>query len=839
MEELTDEEYNSKLLSRKKTRGVKISPRGDHSSPMPDQISSPAFIEERQENKPLLSPAVSTENEVKSGWRSVKSLTLLQPEKIKKKKKVQIVPGSISLKKPIINEKEEKKEEGEKQENDVNVLNEKKEEIETEQLKEETKQDKPNNDEEIKEVVLKEEVNQQQETISKQKEEENMKEETILKEDKKEDIKSVSEDDIKIKPVNEVSEEPTEIKENKIKNINVQEEEQEELMIRKKRSTAIQNIVKSENRKSKNLSNDEYDNLLQLRKEIKKKQSEIENKDIEEINEEETITEEEYLELIKLRKKKKKKMKDDINNDISINIEQVVEEEEEEEEKEEISNEEYEELMRLRKGLKEKNIEVRRKTYVVSKEGEEIQIARKEFAQMITNCGESVGQFLVRGHKVLLVFLRYLGSMHTQYILEEIYKSHESLLILDVIPVIVYMEEEEVGERYFTKSRLKYSKILRISDITFKSLFDFKEYENIDNINEFKGYKDIKDYTPESSNGYVTKNHLLGIYFINENFKIESSLIQKEYDDFDAQLLEMVFQPEKSKNLFNYLNLKNENEKEMVNLIKKDFLQEIQEKKKKKNFFLNFDFLKSQQESNETSSSFNQVELIDIILEDQWNPYFILFSAKQNILSFLLFYELIIFINQKQDLIISKQEEKELYISFILNTFFNPISIFDLDLPLKIKHLIESSKNESNFKYFDDIISNYIQPHITKLYQLFLKSDLYLEMIFKFSIEHQKMSLEKELEIGSPRQINFDEKITSPRQSKKEIKKKKKLEKELEEKEEFIEFKNDLYGMSDYQRFILDVMGKVIFRDDFGKSNQEMEFELDQMSKEIDDIEFN
>jgi hypothetical protein len=55
---------------------------------------------------------------------------------------------------------------------------------------------------------------------------------------------------------------------------------------------------------------------------------------------------------------------------------------------------------------------------------------------MLTNNDESVGQFLVRGHKgkhfqiniVLLIFLRFLGSFHTQYILEQLYLAHESLV---------------------------------------------------------------------------------------------------------------------------------------------------------------------------------------------------------------------------------------------------------------------------------------------------------------------------------------------------------------------------------------------------------------------------
>jgi len=292
-------------------------------------------------------------------------------------------------------------------------------------------------------------------------------------------------------------------------------------------------------------------------------------------------------------------------------------------------------------------------------------------------------------------------------------------------------------------------------------------------------------------------------------------------------------------------------------------------KKKKKNIgFLNFDFLKSQQESSNESGNdvgYNdsnllnnqnnsstmkmigggggtaggvdlQVDLLDIILEDQWNPYFILFSTKHNILNFLLFFELIVYLNQKEKEIFEK-EENEIYISFILKTFFNPISIYDLDLPLKIKHQIELSKEEKNFKFFDEIITQNIKKHIIKLYKLFLNSDYYLEMILKFSIEHQKMSLSKELETGSPRQINFEEKIVSPRQSKKEIKKKKKLEKELEEKEEFIEFKNDLFGMEDFQRFILDKMGKVLYLEKIIRND--LEFELDQMSKEIDDIEFD
>jgi hypothetical protein len=128
-----------------------------------------------------------------------------------------------------------------------------------------------------------------------------------------------------------------------------------------------------------------------------------------------------------------------------------------------------------------------------------------------------------------------------------------------------------------------------------------------------------------------------------------------------------------------------------------------------------------------------------------------------------------------------------------------------LDLPLKIKHNIESSK--SNFK-FDEILSTYIDPYIQLLYGDFIQSELYIEMIMKFSVGHQKMSSLQEY--ISPRQsMNpaTEEDVKSVLSIKGFQKKKKKVEDEEEWNEEL----NGLYQMLEYQILVLD---KIVVHDD-------------------------
>jgi hypothetical protein len=238
--------------------------------------------------------------------------------------------------------------------------------------------------------------------------------------------------------------------------------------------------------------------------------------------------------------------------------------------------------------------------------------------------------------------------------------------------VIVHMEEEDVAYNYFTKSRKKYEKILRISDITFKTLFDLREVENKENMTEFKGYKDIPEFTPEETNGYITKNQLLGIYFIH-NFKIQSSFVQKNYDD-EIDILEMVIEPGKARGIHSFIDVSKleTHDKSLVTIAEKELLKTEIKIKKKKNFLNFFNLSSKSEEKND-----EEVSLLDVMKEDQWNPYFILFSTKYNILSHLLFYEIVLILEEKY------LDERMKYVDFILNTFLNPKSIFDVSFQVE------------------------------------------------------------------------------------------------------------------------------------------------------------
>jgi hypothetical protein len=134
-----------------------------------------------------------------------------------------------------------------------------------------------------------------------------------------------------------------------------------------------------------------------------------------------------------------------------------------------------------------------------------------------------------------------------------------------------------------------------------------------------------------------------------------------------------------------------------------------------------------------------------------------------------------------------------------------------LDLPLKIKHNIESSK--SNFK-FDDILATYIDPYIQLLYTDFIKSELYIEMIMKFSVGHQKMSSLQEYVI-SPRHMMEPVATTNLEEKSQLISIKsfqwKGKKKETENEEEWIDELNGLYQMMEYQILVLD---KIVVHDD-------------------------
>jgi thioredoxin-related protein len=92
-------------------------------------------------------------------------------------------------------------------------------------------------------------------------------------------------------------------------------------------------------------------------------------------------------------------------------------------------------------------------------------VSERIFEEMITNKGESVKEINENGSSVLLIFLRHLGCIFCNGVIDEVYNQLENFEKLNCVPVLVHIEGKETTEKYFSLSvKEKYSCISRIND---------------------------------------------------------------------------------------------------------------------------------------------------------------------------------------------------------------------------------------------------------------------------------------------------------------------------------------------------------------------------------------
>jgi hypothetical protein len=315
-EQLSEEEYQKKLNSRKKSRGFQLSPREFKGEELP-------FVPEKSVPQIQVLPETPVSMPVPQGTEEKKrkskgvALALIQPEKLSKKVKKKKLVKKI---KPKVNLDELQKGiselsfDDEDEEEEFEYVYEEVEEEETPAV------NQPTN--EIVETLSEQDYN---ELLLKRKQSKM----------KKLDLNGVTTIEEKVKqetsPLTE-KQESSPLAEKETSPVVPLEKEQTPL---EKKNPSISKIqeTKPRNLRNSQLTDEEYQELLQMRKHLKNKKM-LEGITIE--KEEDTLSEEQYAEFLSR----------------------------DESQQQSITDNQYEELMRLRKGLKEKKVESRRKTFL-------------------------------------------------------------------------------------------------------------------------------------------------------------------------------------------------------------------------------------------------------------------------------------------------------------------------------------------------------------------------------------------------------------------------------------------------------------------------------------------
>jgi hypothetical protein len=302
-EQLSEEEYQKKLNSRKKSRGFQLSPREFKGEELP-------FVPEKSVPQIQVLPETPVSMPVPQGTEEKKrkskgvALALIQPEKLSKKVKKKKLVKKI---KPKVNLDELQKGISElsfdDEDEEFEYVYEEVEEDETPAVNQPTNKIETLSEQDYNELLLKRKQSKM----------------------KKLDLNGVTTMEEKVK------QETSPLAEKETSPVAPLEKEQSPL---EKKNPSISKIqeTKPRNLRNSQLTDEEYQELLQMRKHLKNKKMQ-EGITIE--REEDTLSEEQYAEFLSR----------------------------DETQQQSITDNQYEELMRLRKGLKEKKVESRRKTF--------------------------------------------------------------------------------------------------------------------------------------------------------------------------------------------------------------------------------------------------------------------------------------------------------------------------------------------------------------------------------------------------------------------------------------------------------------------------------------------
>jgi hypothetical protein len=388
------------------------------------------------------------------------------------------------------------------------------------------------------------------------------------------------------------------------------------------------------------------------------------------------------------------------------------------------------------------------------------------FENMIDNTGTSVAEYNKKGFKVLLFFTSYLGCTACQGTLHDIVDLKNQLLLLNVIPIIVHNESQDIYEKWsqenektkeFSKELLHLQRTkeiknhfkLRKSHWLKMATFDFPT--NPQFITELKRLASLGIGTFTKYANDETLGILAACYVINDCKVISQYSKDYKFQRFDLARIVIdtngtgievhtdIYScerpkkvPKEEKEKFQEESPKSETK------MKKSFsefsmgLKRMKEPKSNNSRNTLMAFLSPRFRSNEVEAStdskpeipqLSKLSLTEILEDDSKRKFLKSFATREYSVENIIFYEEVMKF-QKMD-----QEERKKKSKLMSDFFFNSDSIYEINTTKKMKDDVELNFEESPAELFDEILRDIVLNTISNTYDRFIFSDLYKEMI--------------------------------------------------------------------------------------------------------------
>jgi hypothetical protein len=428
--------------------------------------------------------------------------------------------------------------------------------------------------------------------------------------------------------------------------------------------------------------------------------------------------------------------------------------------------------MNIGEGIKNEIIEENSKMITLDEEDIKKQqenllnIPKKLFQNMVDNTGTSVADYNKKGFKVLLFFTSYLGCTACQGTLHDIVDLKKQLLLLNVIPIIVHNESQEVYEKWsqenektkeFSKELLHLQRTkeiknhfkLRKSHWLKMAAFDFPT--NPQFITELKrlaslGIGTFTKYANDETLGILAACYVISdckvISQYSKDFKFQRFDLARIVIDTDGTGIEVhtdIYSCERPKKV-----PKEEKEKPQIMVespktepkMKKSFsefsmgLTRMKDPKSTtpRNALLSFlsPRFKSKDEDTMDSKSeyqLSKLSMYEVLKDDSCRKFLKSFATREYSVENIIFYEEV---KKFQKM---NQEERKKTSKLMVDFFFDPDSIYEINTTKKMKDDVELNVEESPVELFDEILKDIVMNTISNTYDRFIFSDLYKEMV--------------------------------------------------------------------------------------------------------------
>lgn len=361
------------------------------------------------------------------------------------------------------------------------------------------------------------------------------------------------------------------------------------------------------------------------------------------------------------------------------------------------------------------------------------------FKEMITDQGTTIHELCQKGAKVLLYFLNSLGCQFCQGRIDDLYNLYDSLIKLNVVPVILYNEETEDYKNwvenntkydsfdiFYSMKQGKFTKIFEIQPINrllyIGNLHFIREKLRLNKLG-FLVNKILKKKVPSqlATAFVIYQDQIISEYrpaTPDERFDFTKIIIDPENFGISvsSSILECTFIPKRKRKRI----IKKIEEIEKIEIDKEETKkEEIQTEKtlEKKNSFFSF-FSKSSKNEEK-----KEITLQDVLSNDLYRKYFKVHITKEFAVENLVFWEEVQIYKEIKDENVRKER-----IVKMIDIFFQENSIYEVNTSKKRIKEITDNKDKADINIFQEVENDVYESCFIDAFIRFSATEEFVEM---------------------------------------------------------------------------------------------------------------